>query len=84
MHKFGQLSRNSAHFCSNIFYQLCRAGIAGAQGTLAICEGHREDETFSPKLLSFVGNNAIHNPVGSKCSLVSIKNTQAAGERCDP
>ena len=32
----------------------------GAQVTLAICEGHGEDEKFSPRLLSFVGNRYVH------------------------
>lgn len=35
----------------------------GAEVNLAICEGHSEDEKFSPKLLSFVENRCVWNDV---------------------
>lgn len=57
-----------------------------SQVTLAISEGHGENEKFPPKLLSFVcnrylmtENTGIYNPGGTKCSPGVNENFHAAG-----
>lgn len=50
---------SSRAFLRSLF--CCRWLSVGAEVNLAICERHSEDEKFSPKLLSFVGNRCVWN-----------------------